>query len=514
VLPIGLGYIYSTMVGAGYKVECLNLNHHYGTAEEIINKKLNSKKFDFVCTGNNALGYAITERILTAAKNHPSKPRTILGGPIITSEPELIFGALKPSFGVLGEGEETITDLLKTIESKKDLKKVRGIIFRESDGKVIKTPPRLPPKDLNSIPFPNYDAFGIEEQLNHITTNYAYYANLSDNTRAYPILGSRSCPFQCTFCYHDSRYRKRSLDNVMKEINLAVKKYRINMLTIHDECFATDNERLKEFCKRMIKLKKEISWDLRWFCQLRVEAADESVLKMMKKAGCVIIGYGLESYSLPVLKSMKKYTTPEQIDAAIKKTFSAKIALQSFFIFGDTAETKETARETLEYWKNHCKGQVGLGFIQPYPGSEIYKRCVERRIIKDKLSFLKNLTIWNWFNMTDKMTDREVRDLKRKLLYMVGKYTKFQRPIRLKKMRDGNYEVIVKCPFCKETLCYKNCQIENRLSYGFSLICRKCFLRFFVVSPFQKFAYANYSWIRPIRDIQLKISGFLEKKRL
>ncbi len=515
VLPIGLGYIYSVLVKAGHNVDGLNLNHIAGSAEEIITKKLNSKKYDFVGTGNNALGYAITEIIIRTAKNHPSKPKTLLGGPIINSEPELIFNDLNPTFGVIGEAEETIVELVDAVEKVKDLKKVKGIMYKDSTGKLIQTLPREPPKDLDSIPFPNYEAFGIEKQLDNISTNYAYYANFSDNTRAYPLLASRSCPFQCTFCYHNSQYRKRSLKNIMQELSLAIKKYKINMICIHDECFALDKRRLDDFCREITKLKRETPWDLRWFCQLRVETIDAEILKKMKEAGCAIIGYGLESYSLPVLQSMKKNTTPEQIKKAVKLAFDNKLSLQSFFIFGDTAETVETAEETLNYWKDYCKnGQVGLLFIQPYPGSEIYKRALKKGVLKDKLNFIKNLTIWNWFNLTDNMTDKEVSQLKRKVLDMVSKYTKFIRPRKLNKMKNGNYEIEIKCPFCKKVVNYKNCQIGNRFSYGFGLICRNCSLRSFVVSPLQKFAYANYSWIRTFRDLELKILSTFKKKRL
>ena len=514
ILPIGLGYIYSALTKAGFDVDCLNLNHYDGHTEDIINDKLNSQKYDIVGTGNNALGYAITEIILNTVNNHPSKPKTILGGPIITSEPELILDALKPSFGVLGEGEETIAELAKALEVGREPKQVRGIIYKDLEGKTIKTLTRLPIHDLDSIAFPDYDKFGVQEQMGKMSTNFMFFANLFDETRMYPILASRSCPYQCTFCYHDSGYRKRSMDNVMDEITHVVKKYKINLLAIHDECFAIDEPRLREFCKRINVLRKEIDWDLKWSCQLRVETSDKALLQEMKDAGCAMIGYGLESYSPTVLKSMKKFIKPEQIDKAMQSLFDAEIALQGFFIFGDTAETKETAKETLDYWKNHCKGQIGLGFIQPYPGSEIYKRCLEKGIIKDRLSFIKGLVVNDIFNMTDTMSDQELHDLNKEILAATGKYTKFVKPLKVKKQPNKKYEVLVKCPFCNEKTNYKNCKINNRLSYGFNLICRKCYLRFFTVNALQKFAYAHYDKVRALRDLQLKIIRAVKKKRL
>lgn len=514
ILPIGLGYICASLLEKGFEVDCLNLNHFDGQIKEIIHNKLNSKKYDLVGTGNNALGYAVTEKIINAVKEHESKPKVILGGPIITSEPKLIFEALNPSFGVLGEGEETIVELIDVLKKGKNLEKVKGIIYRNFSGEIIKTPSREPPKNLDDLPFPNYDLFGIEEQMGNMSTNFMFFDNLFDKTRMYPILASRSCPYQCTFCYHDSRYRKRSMDNIMKEIKLVVKKYKINLLAIHDECFAIDETRLRDFCKRMNILRKEIDWDLKWSCQLRVETSDKELLKIMKQAGCAMIGYGLESYSPTVLKSMKKFISPEQINIAIQNLFEVGIALQGFFIFGDIAETNETAKETLDYWKENAKGQIGLGFIQPYPGSEIYKRCLEKGIIKDKLQFIKNLVVNDVFNMTENMTDNDLHELNKKILRYTGKYTKFTKPTKLKKQANGKYEVSVRCPFCNSQNTYKNCKIENRISYGFNLICRNCYLRFFTVSFLQKIAYANYDKVRALRDFQLKIKRSFKKKRL
>ena len=515
VLPIGMAYIYSALVNEGHSVDCLNLNHTYGSVQMNINKKLDSKKFDLVGTGNNALGYAVTEEIIRVAKLHHSKPKTILGGPIITSEPDLIFDSLSPTFAVLGEGEETVVKLLRALEKKENLKKINGLMYHDSNGKIVRTSPSEPIRDLDSIAFPNYDAFGISEQLNNISTNFIFYTNLFDNTRMYPLLASRSCPFQCTFCYHDSRYRKRSMDNIMEELSYAIKKYRINLIAIHDECFSIDKARLKEFCQRLNILRKEIGWDLKWTCQLRVETLDKETLEMMKEAGCAVIGYGLESYSKKVLESMGKHITPEQIFKAVNMAFEVKMALQSFFIFGDPAETKETAKETLDYWKKYCRGQVGLGFIEPYPGSVIYNYSVEKGLIKNKLEYIKNeMGPHNAINMTRDMSTSDFQKLREEILDLFGKYTKFTKPLKVKKMDNGKYAFTVKCPFCKEVMTYKNCKIGNRFTYGFNLICRKCLLRFFVVSEIQRIGYAYYSKVRVLRDFQKKITRAIKRKNL
>lgn len=516
--PLGLAYISAVMKKAKYDVDCLNLNYLNGHVNLLMNAKLNSKKYDIVCTGGNALIYPVIELILTSARNHQSHPKTILGGPIITSEPDLIFGALKPDFAVVGEGEETILELLKVLEQRKEPGNVKGIVYR-ANHKIIMTPKRNPPKNLNKIPFPDFDGLGLEEQLKHLHTNYFFHTNCFDQPKIYPLLASRSCPYQCTFCYHDSSYRTRSIKNIRKELSENIKKYKINILLLYDECFAIDKKRLFDICNLIKELQKEISWDLRWTAQIRVDAVDRKTLQIMKEAGCEAISYGFESFSHIVLKSMQKNITPEQIDYAFKETLKAGMAIQANFIFGDVAETRETTKTTLDYYKKNCKGQVGLGFIQPYPGSKIYHHCIRKGIIKDKLNFIKNKigqagSRGLWLNMTDKMTSKEIKTLKKEILDSTSKYCKFVTPLSIEKEKRGTYRLKVKCPYCKKEASYGNCLLNSKISFGFFVICRNCPMRFFIVSPLQKIGYAYYPYIRAIRDFYLNIKDFLMKRNL
>ena len=255
-LPLGLAYISASLKKAGHDVHCLNLNHLNGNSDELINNSLNNQQYDFVCTGNNALGYTITDIILTTARNHPSKPKTILGGPIVTSEPDLIFNALKPDYAVIGEGEEIIVELLEHIEKNKDLSNVKGIVYFNKENQITKTPKREPPSHLDTLPYPDFEGLGFNEWLNNLHPNMAFSYNVFDYPKVYPILGSRSCPFQCTFCYHEGKYRSRHLKNIMEEITFAVKKYKINLIVMYDEVFAIEKQKLYEFCKKINKLSR------------------------------------------------------------------------------------------------------------------------------------------------------------------------------------------------------------------------------------------------------------------
>jgi radical SAM superfamily enzyme YgiQ (UPF0313 family) len=447
---------------------------------------MNKKKYDIVATGHTGMGFSIVKRITDVAKIHPSKPKIILGGALITSEKELMFKTLAPDYAVYGEGEITIVELLKCIEKNGDFKKVNGIIFKDKEKKIIITKPQEPIKNIDKIPFPDFEGLGFEEYLKNQFTNTAYFYNYYDFPRTLPILASRSCPFRCTFCYHSigTGYRERSIDNVMDELKLMIKKYNINSIVIYDDLFSARRERILEFCKQISKINQKRMQKIKWTCQLSVTNIDEELLRIMKNAGCEVISYGFESFSEKVLKSMHKPITPKQIDSAMKATMAAKIGIQANFIFGDPAETVETSEETLKYWKNECKGQVNIIFIQPYPGSEIYEGCIRKGIIKDKIDYIKNDMTKNViFNMSDSMSDKEIKNLFKKIQRLGVKYYRFIKPELVVKKNKG-YEITIKCPFCRENVTYKNYFLQNRLVYAsYGIICRACNMRFNVISP-------------------------------
>lgn len=489
MFPLGLGYISSVIKKEGYYTDCLNLNHFEGTIEEIIKKSLDAKKYDIVCTGNMGIGYLVLEKIINSVRIHSSTPKIILGGAIITPEPEFIFKALKPDFGVLGEGEVTIIELLNAIKNNKCLDKVDGIIYWK-EGKPFITKSRKLIEDLDSLPLPDFQGFNFEEQLSNMSSNSSPYG-LFDFPRTYPVMSSRGCPFHCTFCYHclGLKYRTRSIPNVINELKFAIKKYKINTICIYDDLFSVNKKRLYEFCYHIKKLLKEIDWECKWTCQLSVINVNKGMLKVLKDSGCYAVSFGFESYNQKVLNSMKKPITPKMIDNAIKLTLKSGLVIQGNFIFGDRAETKETAKITLDYWKKECKGQIHIGFVQPYPGSEIYDLCVKKEIITDKLDFIKNkMHYFNWFNMTDNMTDKEILWLKKEILVARDKYSKCTIPLKITSRTDypSRYDLIAKCPFCSKVLNYNNNFIQDKLVYILPIFCRACKMRFNIVSPLYK----------------------------
>jgi len=516
-VPLGLAYICAVLRKERYSVDCLNLNHLNGSVKELVVRALARRNYDFVCTGHFGVGFPIIEKIINAVREYDQNKIIIVGGPLISSEPKFMTEHLNFNFGVIGEGEATIIDLLNAIKNKRDFSSVRGIVYKNKSGEIVMTAPRERIDNLDSIPFPDFSDFGLDEKINKSYSIDSLLGAL-DYPRTYFLIGSRGCPFQCTFCYHTvgSKYKTRSIKNIIQELEFAIDKYRINSFQLYDDLFSANKERLYDFCMEIKKLNKRKNVDLKWTCSLWVTSAEENLLETLKDAGCISIGFGFESYSREVLKSMKKNITPEQIDHAVKLCMKMKMPIVGNFIFGDVAETSETARETINYWKEHCKDQIKLFFIHPYPGSEVYNHCLRKGLIKDKLDFIKNKIPHTFFmNMTEKMTDEEFEKLKREIYDLKVRYGNYVVPFMVEKeSKKDVYNFYVKCPFCRETSIHKNNFVPMRFFYRFHVHCRKCGMRYHLASRFYKFTMDHYFELDFFRRNFLKYRDLILRKKV
>lgn len=484
LFPLGLAYISSVLKRKGYKVDCLNLNHYDGTVEGIINEFYGSgKEYDFVCTGGISTLYRQVKEIVDTIHKFKFPAGIILGGGLVSSEPELMFRNLNPDYIVISEGEKTIVELLECLERKTDISDVAGIGYLDKKGDFIRNREQTPILDLDALPWPDYEGFEFDKYLNHLRPTDVYFYDLFDYPRAYPIICSRSCPFLCTFCYHPigNKYRQRSINSIMQELLTMVRRYRINIIAIYDELFSNNREWVYEFCRRMKEFLKELPWECRWGCQMRVDKLDEDILKTMKDSGCYTVSYGFESYSPKILKSMKKFITPQQIDRAVQLTLRNQISLQANFIFGDVAETTQTAEETLNYWKRNSEAGINLSFVNPYPGTKLYRDCIERGIIGDKIDFIAN-HIFDVLNMSETITHKELEKLKFDIHEAGLRYGTYSVISSFKKNTDGIASIKVKCPHCSRIVEYNNFEIMLRSRLIFGVFCRYCRRKFLAVS--------------------------------
>ena len=382
--PLGLAYIAAVLLKEGYEVEIYNQDiHHY--PDEHLTEYLNNNKFDFI--GVSVIGgYYQYRKLLSlseAINRSRNRPFYIIGGHGPSPDPDYFLKKTQADAVVMGEGEETIVDLLKAVENKGALSNVLGIAYR--DGKEVFINERRPLiQDIDSIPFPAYHIFPMN-----------YYRlmrqpNASGTVFSLHILSSRGCPFTCNFCYRmDEGIRMRSNKNIIEEIEMLKKDYGITYISFEDELLMSSADRSISLCEDFIKSNMNILWS----CNGRLNYAQPKVLNLMKKAGCVFINYGIEAMDDEVLRKMNKKLTTKQITEGLDATLEAGISPGLNILFGHIGDSKETLNKGIELLlKYDDQAQMRtIRPVTPYPGSPLYYHAVEKGYIKNCEDFYENV---------------------------------------------------------------------------------------------------------------------------
>ncbi len=470
--PLGLAYISAVLKRAGHEVHCLNLNNFFDKPEDLIARTIGEVDPDIFGTGTLSPFFEQVEEILRAAKNAKPGILTIVGGGVVSADPETSLPMLGADIGVIGEGDETVLELADALENDGDLSGIPGIIYFNSDGTPVRTPPRKAIRDLDALPWPDYEGFSADDLVDICNPTDNYFFQTGENPRSLPMIASRSCPYACTFCYHPTGrvYRMRSLDGFFAELDSMIERFAINMIAILDEIFAVKKQRLLDFCARIKP------YGIKWMVQLHVSTVDEDVLDAMHDAGCTYISYGLESANDAVLESMQKKATRAQIEAALELTRKKKIGIQGNFIFGDAAETLETANDTLDWWARHRQYHISLSEIQVYPGSPLYAKARSEGLIPDRREILRNPHI-NPTALNDRTYKRLLARLMvfKKTLTDPAKIISFAEQDDPNSRRGGLHKIEWICPGCGARNRHDNVALDRiDLYQNTFLTCHEC----------------------------------------
>ncbi len=390
VMPLGILYVSAAAKAAGLDVCCLNLNHEKGDVGVALSRKIEETGCTIVAIGGLSGEFNDLYTVLSHVRQYHPKVTTIVGGGIVTAAPEVSMQALAcADIGIIGEGDETIVELVHALENNTPLCEVAGIVY-EQNGNWVQTKRRRDVPNLDALPLPDYDGF---EFAHYLATNNIGYGNKGEPLSPVNIVGSRSCPYMCSFCFHPSgrTYRERSLDSVFAEIDYLLAHYPgINHIAMREELFASRPERIKEFCKRIAAYK------LYWSIQLRVDNVSRLVLEDLATAGCFAVFLGTESMDDTVLHSMNKRVTAQQSAKALEMAAQSGVPIRTGLIFGDKAETKGSYLRTLTWYKqqdSYSETQrrplITVDMLVPFPGSAIYRYACRKGIIPDEVEYLR-----------------------------------------------------------------------------------------------------------------------------
>jgi anaerobic magnesium-protoporphyrin IX monomethyl ester cyclase len=348
---------------AGFEVFISDLN-----IESIkqLEDKIKKTSPDFIGITFSTSQYLEIPRIISLSRKF-SNAKIILGGPHVSAMPKQSFKELSPDIIVLGEGEKTFSQII----SGKKPSLISGILFKEN-GKIRIISKNDECSIMDAIPFPDWRIFEIPKYI-------------KGNTLIGRIESSRGCPFSCLFCDHSVfgyKINKKSPKRVVEDL-IFLKKSGFKEAFFIDEIINLDNSNLKKICGLIIKNKVKMPWKVHGF---RLDCLDYSSLSLMKKAGCLSLGVGIESGSDKVLGTMNKRERVDEIKKAISSINKAGIGVFGYFMIGFPGEDEEDIKKTIKFALSLPLKFAKVTFFTPSPGSAIFKNIKNGRIIAKDFS--------------------------------------------------------------------------------------------------------------------------------
>jgi len=312
-------------------------------------------------------------------QNHPHK-MVILGGigPSLVAE-DLLRCFPLVDVVVKGEGETATMDLVDAIASRGNLTKVKGIAYRDTNNVVVTAHrPRI--CDLEQLPLPAYHLFDFSK-IDHDSLSEAM-------VRPASVITSRGCAYKCTFCANAAMWpegvRFRSIESVIKEVLLLKEVYNRNFIHFCDDVFTLDRTRVTEICRR---LENEVG-HIKWSCSARIDTMNKELLKIMARAGCVEIQYGVESGSDGIRHQLGKQFSSKDALGVIADSTMTFPSVRVSFMWGFPFECLEDLYDTMLFMKILSEKGVRLNFtfLEPQPGTVLFKQYADKLRTLDTLS--------------------------------------------------------------------------------------------------------------------------------
>ncbi len=366
--PLGLAYIAAVLRKAGYPVNLIDPENQDMTYDDVASL-IRKEKPDIVGISAATANFVNAVKLAKLARE-AGVPIVAAGGIHATSLPEEVLDR-HPEIDivVIGEGEQTMLDLCRAVEGggEIDYYAIPGLAFRGSTGEIKKSPPRPLLTDLDSLPFPARDFLPMKKY------NVQIHLSSVRGVKA-TMISSRGCPNHCIFCAAHltmgHRYRPRNVEAVVDEMEHLVRDYKAEYIQFYDDTFTINYDRTVRMCNAIIKRGLKV----KWFAHARVNTVDEDLLRLMKRAGCTHVSFGIESGNQTILRNIRKGTTLDQARKAVKASQRAGLKTLSTFMIGNPGETPETIKDTIDFAVELNSDIAVFSIMVPLPGTEVYNK--------------------------------------------------------------------------------------------------------------------------------------------
>lgn len=384
-IPVALLKLASMLDRKKFEPIIISAKADFDFEAEILKNSKNAVCFAVrVLTGHDII--EAIEMIKKVKEANPSLP-IIWGGWHGSIFPDQTLESGYADIIVMAQGERTFKELIDRLSTKKSLKGLQGIVYKEKNGEIIHNPPR-PFEDINNFPDLPYDLINIEDYIDNF-----------DGLRAAFYVTSQGCPFRCKFCAEPLVFKQRwsslSNDRILNDWEYLSKKHNIEFIIIGDDNFFVNEEKVKDFCKKFIAKKLPLKWGRVSGRVRQMLAFSDETWQLMKETGLTDIQIGAETGVQDVLDFVEKQLTVDEVVQFIERARKFGIKVTPAFILGlPTPEFKKASPEKIQsllktqwdaffdvmdrcYANNKDYDEIRLFAYDPYPGNPLYDLSCE-----------------------------------------------------------------------------------------------------------------------------------------
>jgi radical SAM superfamily enzyme YgiQ (UPF0313 family) len=389
---VGLGYIATAMKNAGFAFDLIDIDGHRLSQQQVENS-LKKKKYDVVCMGCIVTGYKMIKSLSKTVRQYQPRARIIAGNSVATSIVQTLLSRTDVDIAVMGEGDETIIELLQAIDKDTPLEAVRGICFTRN-GQILRNEPRPYIRDISSMPLLDFSIFDIEVYIENSKNSVSDPLPISrEKIRALPVNTARGCISRCTFCYHNFLglpYRYRTAKSIVAEIKHSIETYCLNYIHFWDELTFYSKKQTLELVQEILDQGLKFYWVATCRANLFNDEKDMEIIHKMKEAGCLGMAYSLESANPRILKAMNKHITTAQFTKQTALFHKAGLPTWTSLVFGYPQETPATIKATFDCCIKN-KIYPSAGYLLPQPGSVMYDYALRHGFIDNEEEYLEKL---------------------------------------------------------------------------------------------------------------------------
>ena len=396
-LPVGVACVMTYLKNVGIDFDFLDIDIE-DMEDDTVETFLENNRYDIVLSGSIVTHYKWMKWLTWRVRNYNPKAKIIIGNSVAGSIPELFLKNSAADMAIMGEGEISTAELVLSIIKDEDFTKISGIAYKRLDGKVVVNPKRKGVKKLDDFPMIDWSIFDTEA---YFKKSYARAFGLEgQEVRVMPVVTARGCAFRCTFChfvFENDPYRYRSPENIILEIKRNIEQYDCNFISFWDDLSFASLPQAERFADAIIASGLKFFWSAAVRVDLFGNPKHEfnrrlAVAQKFKEAGCLSLGFSLESANKEILEMMNKKIEAQYFLNQVEVLDQVDITSMISVVFGYPIETHSTINETFQM----CKDAI-------YPSMGSYYRY----LLLECSYALKNGYIVNEDRYLDLITERQ-----------------------------------------------------------------------------------------------------------